>query len=409
MKKNDDQKTVIINATNIGYKYHGIGVYSLSILKELIKLKTDLNFIVYMNKSCKPHILELTFPENFKIKWVPTFISPDKNFRGHILRLIHSNLISIRYWKYLQFNTSQLEINFFRRNQVVTIHDVIPLLFKHYHKKQYPYFKFILKYGLKYARFVLTPSTHSKELLQKIYGLQDDRVNVIHNGANTLKLITKNIDCKKEDNFILYLGRINRMKNIQGILKAFDLISRRIKQKLLIVGNDENELKKEIRLAGLKRNTVSKIIFKKNVTEEEKCALMKKASLFLFISLYEGFGLPPVEAMACGCPVIASNNSSLPEVCGDAAFYVNPENHSEIAGGILDVLNNAELRNRMVNKGITRSLHFNWSFSAKEHLRVLEHVVSYSRFPVEEKRKRIIPLIERSVESIGFEGAKTTG
>jgi len=408
MRMNRNSNTVIVNATNIGYKYHGIGVYSLSILNELTKLQTDLNFIVYLNKSCKEQIDKLEFPENFKIKWVSSLLSPDRNFKGHILRLVFSNLISLKHWKHLQFNTSQLEISFFRKNQVVTIHDVIPLLFPQYHKKQYFYFKIILKYGLKNARYIITPSAHSKELLRKIYELPYERVRVIHNGANTLKLIMKNIERKSDNDFILYLGRINRMKNIQGILKAFDNVSSKIEEKLLIVGNDENELKREIRLAKLKESTTNKIVFKKNITEAEKCKLMRNASLFLFVSLYEGFGLPPVEAMACGCPVIASNNSSLPEICGDAAYYVNPENHTEIADGILNVLNNTNLRNRMVNKGITRSLHFNWSYSAIEHLRVMEHVISHSSFPVEAKRKRIIPLFDRGVQSIGLERVNTT-
>jgi len=403
MKKNNLSNTVIVNATNIGYKYHGIGVYTLNVLQELTKLQTDLNFIVYLNNSCKEQIDKLEFPENFKIKWVSSLLSPDRNFKGHILRLLFSNLISLKHWKHLQFNTSQLEINFFRKNQVVTIHDVIPLLFPQYHKKQYFYFKIILKYGLKYARYIITPSAHSKELLGKIYELPYERVRVIHNGANTLKLIMKNIERKVDNDFILYLGRINRMKNIQGILKAFDNVSSKIEQKLLIVGNDEIELNREIRLAKLQESTKNKIVFKKNITEDEKCMLMKNASLFLFISLYEGFGLPPVEAMACGCPVIASNNSSLPEVCGDAAYYVDPKNHIEIADGIMNVLNNEALRDRMVSRGITRSLHFNWSYSAKEHLRVIEHVILHSQFPVEEKYQRILPLIKNGVKSFGLE------
>ena len=187
MFKQDPSNTVIINATNIGYKFHGIGVYSLSILKELAKLKTNLNFIVYLNKSSKRYIDEIKFPDNFRLKWISSIISPDKKFKGHLLRLIFSNLISLKYRKYLQFNTSQFEINFFRANQIVTIHDVIPLLFKKYHKKQYFYFKLMLKYGLMNARYILTPSFHSKEMLMKIYDLQTNRIKTIYNGANTIR------------------------------------------------------------------------------------------------------------------------------------------------------------------------------------------------------------------------------
>lgn len=403
MGKNIKSNTVVVNATNIGYKYHGIGVYSLNILSELTKLKTDLNFIVYLNKSCKKQIDKINFPVNFKIKWVSSLLSPDRNFKGHILRLIFSNLISLKHWKHLQFNTSQLEINFFRKNQVVTIHDVIPLLFKQYHKKQYYYYKILLKHGLKYAQFILTPSFHSKELLQRIYNLPERRIKTVHNGADTLKLNLNNFDCAAEEKFILYLGRINRMKNIHGILKSYDSISSEIEEKLVIVGSDEKELQRELSEAKISDDSRKKIVFKSNITEKEKCSLMKKASLFLFVSLYEGFGLPPVEAMACGCPVIASNNSSLPEVCGDAAYYVNPDNHKDIADGILTVLNDIQLRNKMINVGINRSLLFNWAVSAREHLRVIEHVVAFSQFPVEKSRSRILPLIERSVKSIGIE------
>ena len=304
MFKQDPSNTVIINATNIGYKFHGIGVYSLNILKELTKLKTDLNFIVYLNKSSKRYIDEIKIPDNFRLKWVSSIISPDKKFKGHLMRLIYSNLISLKYRKYLQFNTSQFEINFFRTNQIVTIHDVIPLLFKKYHKKQYYYFKLMLKYGLMNARYILTPSSHSKEMLMKIYNLETNRIKTIYNGANTLRA---NSVCHKEskkENFILYVGRINKMKNIGGLLAAYSRIYNKINHDLVIISDDEAELEHEIKEANLSNEIIERIIFKENVSEEVKFDVMSKAKLLVSPTLYEGFGLPPVEAMACGCPVI---------------------------------------------------------------------------------------------------------
>ncbi len=398
------KNTVIINATNIGYKFHGIGVYSLNILKELTRLDTDLIFIVYLNKSCKQHIEEINFPDNFIVKWVSSIISPDKNFKGHILRLLYSNYLSIKHWKYLLFNTSQLEINFFRRNQVVTIHDVIPLLFKEYHRKQYPYFKIILTYGLKYAKYVLTPSEHSKDLLQQIYNLPDERIKFIHNGASTIGLSKRVYDNNSEGKFILYIGRINKMKNIKNLLIAFSLIGNKIDHKLIIVGDNETTLQTEMKLAGLSAEIKKRVIFKQDIDEESKCVLMKSASLLVFASLYEGFGLPPLEAMACGCPVIASDNSSLPEVCGESAYYVNPQNPQDISNAIITVLNDNTLRNELINNGLKRAKQFSWTNSALEHLNVLEHVIKHSSLPLEEKLNKFLPILEEKISTIRLEG-----
>jgi len=121
--------------------------------------------------------------------------------------------------------------------------------------------------------------------------------------------------------------------------------------------------------------------------------------------LYEGFGLPPLEAMACGCPVIVSDNSSLPEVCGEAAYYVNPHNPSDISEGIITVLNNKTLRNELINNGLVRAKQFSWTNSAKEHLNVLEHLIKHSSLPLEKKLNNFLPILKdkigtRSLEAI---------
>ena len=401
MFKQDPSNTVIINATNIGYKFQGIGVYSLNILKEISKLKTDLNFIVYLNNSAKRNIDEINFPENFRLKWVSSIISPDNRFKGHMLRLIFSNLISLKYRDYLQFNTSQLEINFFRSNQIVTVHDVIPLLFKKYHKKQYFYFKLILKYGLLNARYILTPSYHSKDLLMNIFNLLDERVKTIHNGANTFQANSVKSVMWEKDNYILYVGRINQMKNIGALLTAYSMIHKKINKDLVVISDDRKALNNEIKKTNLSKEVLNRIIFKENVSEEEKIKIMSRASLLVSPTLYEGFGLPPIEAMACGCPVIVSNTSCIPEVCGGAALYIDPYNTNSIADAIVELVENTNLRNKLIERGLVRVRGFKWEFSAMEHLRVFENVLAYKTFPAE-KRAKSFQIFPGSIEPAGF-------
>ncbi len=392
--KFNPQNTVVINATNIGFKYHGLGVYSLNLLKELTKLKTGLRFIVYVNKTAAPHLSGIKFPQNFLVKWVSKSLSPDYKFKGHLMRLIFSNLLSLKYRKYLIFNTSQLEISFFRSNQVVTIHDVIPLLFKNYHKKQFIYYKLILKFGLKKARYILTPSHNSKDLLQEMYDIPDDRIRVIYNGADTLINKDKVFENKTGKPYLLYIGRICKMKNIKGIIESFGAIADKIPHDLIIVGNDWKVFIEELYFSQIDHRLRKRIKFKENVSNEEKCRLFKNAEMLIFPSFYEGFGLPPIEAMACGCPVIVSNNSSLPEICGDGAYYVNPVNIKEISTAILRLIKDTELRNELTAKGKERASNFRWDFSAVKHLWLLEQIVDSSTFPVVETHPLLLPVLE---------------
>lgn len=381
MKNILTQNTVVINATNIGYKYQGIGVYSFNLLKEFSKIKTTLQFIVYVNKTAKKIIDELEFPENFSIKWVSKKISPDYKFKGHLLRLLYSNWIALKHRNTLQFNTSQLEINLFKKNQIITIHDVIPLLFKQLHKKQYYYYKYLIGFGLKRAKYILTPSNHSKELLLSMFKLNGEQIMVIHNGSDNCNKKIKIPQLVKE-NYIMYVGRICEMKNISGLLRAFEIISKLYPHKFLFIGDDEKQFKKEISNANLNKKVISKIIFKQNISEEEKTKLLSKASVFVFPSLYEGFGLPPIEAMACGCPVVVSKTSSLPEICGDAAIYIDPKKTNEIVTAIEKVLSDRSLMNEMIFRSVDRAKMFKWELSAIEHMNVFMNVLDYRRLSI---------------------------
>jgi glycosyltransferase involved in cell wall biosynthesis len=363
---------IIINATNIGRRSSGIGIYSLSIIKELVKIEENIFIEIYVNRTCKPQIDKISFPDNFRIKWVTKYVSPDYNFIGHLLRLIYSNLLSIIKRKDIFFNTSQLEVSFFNRNQVVTIHDVIPLLFPEFHKNQYFYFKWLLGIALKKTRIIITPSSHTKELIAKLYNIPTRKIDLIPNGIPDYFLENDEEKSLKEE-YIIYAGRICPMKNIKGIVEAFYEIKELIPHKLVFIGGGREEFKKEIQTGRLPKKVLDdeRIIIKGYVDEGEMNKLMKKAALLIFPSFYEGFGLPPLEAMACGTPVVASSSASLPEVCGNAAHYVNPYDSSDIANGIISVIKDENYSKELVGKGRERIKLFSWKTSAVSVLNII--------------------------------------
>jgi len=360
-------KEIIINATNIGQRLDGIGVYSLNLLKALPRMGRDKRFVVLLNKKGYEHIKGLEFPENLTLRFTYSFLSPDLHLKGHLLRLLYSNLLSLGYKECLIFTTGQLEALFLRRSkQVITVHDVIPLLFKEYHRRQYYYFKYLLGYALRSAKGIIVPSRHVKDTIVSTYRVLKERIYVIHHGISLL-YGEGHTACRKviERPFILYIGRLAPMKNIPNLLKAFHIIKDRIEHDLILAGEIQ-----ELTIPDDKR-----IIYKGWVSEAEKTDLYRNASLLVFPTLYEGFGLPPLEAMACGCPVVVSNVASLPEVCGDAAYYVNPHSPEDIARGIVKVLIDTRLRQSLIRKGLERSRLFSWERSAKEHLKVFDDVL----------------------------------
>jgi glycosyltransferase involved in cell wall biosynthesis len=387
---------IIINATNIGSKINGIGTYSLNIIKGLTKNNLEVHFVIYLNKSGKKHIEYFHFPKNFQIKWVSGLLSPDKKFFGHLLRLLYSNYLSIKYPRHLQFNTSPLELCFFKSNQIVTVHDIIPILFKTFHKKQYLFYRIILKYVLRNVRMIITPSTHTKKLLLKYYKLPDEKIQAIPLGVE--KHCVKDLHGTKTlSPYILYVGRMNKMKNIYGIVKSFIIASRSMNVDLVIVGDNKMLLLKLLDELNCGEEVRKRIMFLENVGENEKYSLMKNALLFIYTTYYEGFGLPPLEAMQSGCPVITSNNSTLPEVCGDAAYYVNPDIESEIAEGIVEILSNDRLRKQLIQNGLQRAQKFSWEKTTVKHITIIKRILQHSRSSSEYESPELTSLIQEGL------------
>jgi len=176
--------------------------------------------------------------------------------------------------------------------------------------------------------------------------------------------------------FILYLGTIEPRKNIIGLIKAFELLKEKGENEnlYLVIAGTKGWLYKDIFKTAQNSKYASQIIFTGVIAPSDKVCLYNLASLFVYPSFFEGFGFPPLEAMACGVPVITSFSTSLPEVVGDAALMVDPYNISEISWAMAEILNNSALAEHLIKKGLEQAKKFSWDKCAKETLALIKSV-----------------------------------
>ena len=360
--------TVIVNATSIGRVLGGIGVYGVLLVKALARVDTPLRFHVLLNEDARPHFADTLFPTHVTVHYAPAAISPDRGTRGHILRWLYATQRALRAGRRLVFGTSQIEAPLLGPGGVVTVHDVIPLLFEKYHPRQRHYYRHVLGPALRAASAVITPSEATKARLQERYGLDPGKIRVIRHGLS-VPVAPSSARRAAREPLILCVGRPNPIKNIGTLLAAHRLLCRRLPVKLVFAGGQGP-------VPAARGRLDPDVVFRGDVSDAEKLDLLDRASVLVCPSLYEGFGFPPLEAMARGCPVVISETGSLPEVGGDAARYVDPRDAPAMATAIYEVLTDAGLRERMIDRGYRRVRTFSWEASARQHASLFEEVLA---------------------------------
>ena len=253
-------------------------------------------------------------------------------------------------------------------NQIVTVHDLSFLVNPEwFSKKYYLYYRVTTPLFLKRSKKIITVSHFSKNEILKIFNVDVNKIHVIYNGVSQ-KFFRAKKSSKK--NYILAIGGSNPRKNIENIIRALDNVS--LKNIYLVAVSGQNKIfpSKNINLPKLNRVQILN-----RVTDSQLVKLYSEASVFVFPSLYEGFGIPPLEAMACGTPVVVSNASSLPEVCGDAALYVNPNDPVDIARKINMILEDCRLREELIRKGMERAKLFSWDKSAIKLKNIIDSIL----------------------------------
>lgn len=261
---------------------------------------------------------------------------------------------------------------------IVTIHDVfhlaMPRFVKGLHKRLYANGMFRAIYCK--ADAIICASNFTANELIRLQGIGRQQIHVIYHGvANSWFHIKKNKNPHSKP-FLLYVGNIKPHKNLVKLVQAIELILYKFPHDLVIVGKKDGFITKDSSVFDRASTIRDRVHFTGYVKDEILRQYFVHADALVFPSLYEGFGLPPLEAMACGCPVIVSNAASLPEVCGDAALYCDPYNPEDIANKIQMLLSDAKLRESLRQKGLERAKQFTWEKCARETWAVIEKVLS---------------------------------
>ena len=367
---------VLIDSISLLSSLTGIGRYTYEISK-CLKDKDSIELIFFYGYHSK----QLVKPsEKSDIKSLKSIISKNQLLKKTARELvtISNKFFSPTYDLYWQPNF--IPNGGVKANKIVTsVHDFSFILHENFHPKERiehfekNFFKNIVK-----SDMIITGSEYSKQEIVQRLDFASDKIKVIYHGINHKIFKRYNnieLDVNIPAKFILSVGSIEPRKNLLGLLKAYDILDESIKKvyKLVLVGFKGWQNKEIMKIINDNKKNIHYLGF---VSDDKLAKLYNLASLFIFPSFYEGFGLPPLEAMACGTPVVTSNLTSMPEVCGDAVVYCDPYAVEDIKEKIEMVLNDEKLQQEMIQKGLKRAKEFTWGKSAKEHIRVFEEVLN---------------------------------
>ena len=251
---------------------------------------------------------------------------------------------------------------FYSGRMLVTIYDLmhiaLPQFVPGFHKQLYAKLMFsALRYK---ADSILTISEFTKHEMERLLGRFDQAITPIHLGVSNEWFSIPALPSPHPRPYVLYVGNIKPHKNLKSLVKGFIAIASRIPHDLVLVGKKEGFITGDDEVALLAQSLGLRIHFTGRVSDDEIHQYVKHADALAFPSHYEGFGFPPLEAMAAGCPVLVSTAASLPEVCGDAAIYFDPSDVNDLSSKLELILVNNELRDSLREKGLARARSFTW-------------------------------------------------
>lgn len=360
-------------------KMDGIGWFSYQTIKRIVEKHSDIHFYFLFDREFSP---EFIFADNI----TPIIIGPPAR---HPILIYYWNEWAVPNLLNKLFPDVYIAIDGLiskraKYKQYAVLHDLNFVVFPEYLtysvKKLYDYF--LLK-NIHYANRIGTVSQFSKSEIIKYLNYPENKIDVVYSASNLSEIenINKedNLQIKKKFTFgkdyFIYVGSIIPRKNIEGMIKAFEMYKDKInnEDKLLLIGKFFWR-KKDLMKLVTNSKYAKDIIFTDRLDNDTKTLLVKYAKALILVSHYEGFGVPVIEGMQLGTPVITSNTTSLDEISEDAALKVNPQNIQEIAGAMERINNDPELVKSLITKGKNQSQKYSWDISAQLLWNGIEHL-----------------------------------
>lgn len=356
----------------------GVEWYAFFVIQELKKIiPQSWQVILYTDIKLEGEIAEL--PQNWTqkvLKWPPRRLWTQ-------LRL---SIEMIQRPPDILFIPAHVPPLLHPKRTIMVVHDVAAIHFpQSYNHFERWYSVVSARYAVKNLPAVIVPCQFTKNDLLKLEPkINSDKIKIIHLGVNPIFLDKSILNCHsdesqnpgpKDKNYLLYIGRLEEKKNTKRLVEAFTLAKQKgLTQRLILVGKPGHgyEAVKEAIDKSSARDSIQQIPW---LAENELVSIMRGASLFVFPSLFEGFGLPILEAFAAGVPVLTSTAGSLPEIGGDAAEYVDPLDVDAIAAGMIELTQNNHRREELIAKGLQRVQEFSWKKTAEETFAVFKNLI----------------------------------
>ncbi|MEH2302133.1 MAG: glycosyltransferase family 1 protein [Nostoc sp.] len=351
-------KQLIINLSILLSQPTGIGNYAQNLFPYL--------------KPFQPTLLVARKYPDFDCYPIPSNLTPDHGTKGHFNRLLWTQFQLPQIYKNLKssllFSPLPEAPLYSNCRFVVTSFDMIPLRFPKRFSPLTPYHRYYTPQVLKQAQHIICISQTTAQDITNFYGIPANKITPIPLAYDRTHFCPLNLPKR---NYFLYIGRQDPYKNIQRLITAFAALPNSKDYELWLVGPSDRRYTSTLIAQVAELGITNQVKFLDYVPYSELPKIINEAIALVFPSLWEGFGLPVLEAMACGTPVITSNLSSLPEVAGDAAILINPYNTEEITEAMQAIATDLELRSRLSSQGITHSQQFSWEKTGKATVEVL--------------------------------------
>ncbi|MBD2168735.1 glycosyltransferase family 4 protein [Calothrix membranacea FACHB-236] len=349
---------MLVNLSFLSQKPTGITIYA--------------NNVFPYFQSLNPQLLVANKISNYTCYSVPPDLTPDQGTKGHFRRLIWTQFqlpkIYTKLKSHLLFSPLPEAPLYTNCRFVVMFHDLIPLRFPRRFSPLIPYHRYYTPQVLKQAQHIICNSQATAKDIIDFYQIPSSKITPILLAYDRTHFRPLNLPTS---NYFLYIGRQDTYKNVHRLISAFAALPNCKDYELWLVGSSDRRYTPTLQTQVAELGIADQVKFLDYVPYSELPTIINSAIALVFPSLWEGFGLPVLEAMACGTPVITSNISSLPEVAGDAAILINPYNTEEITAAMQAVANDSSLRSHLSTQGITRANQFSWEKTGQATAEVL--------------------------------------